>query len=132
MLRAYVRQRTLRGKWNRRKENGSFVGLIVADREALLSFFAEPGKFYNADPYYLSVYRTADTYWGARQPFCGHFGTTFHRQASSPGSNYLRNLNRDGGFPTIGTRYPIPLVPAWVPEMNSSQTAICATITARS
>ena len=132
MLRAYVRKRTLPGKWNRRKAYWSFVGSITVDREALLSFLAEPGKCYNADPYFLSLYRTADTYWEARQPFCGHVATTFHRQASSPGGNYLRNRNRDGGFPTIGTRYPIPLVTAAVPEMNSSQTAICATITARS
>ena len=28
-----------------------FVAYVTADREALLSFFSEPGKFYGADPY---------------------------------------------------------------------------------
>src|SRR5271167_4578478 len=28
-----------------------FVAYLTADREALLSFFHDPGKFYNADPY---------------------------------------------------------------------------------
>lgn len=28
-----------------------FVAYVAADREALLSFFSEPGKFYVADPY---------------------------------------------------------------------------------
>jgi len=27
------------------------VAYIAADREALLAFFSDPGKFYNADPY---------------------------------------------------------------------------------
>jgi putative oxidoreductase len=28
-----------------------FVAYLTADREALLSFFSNPGKFYGADPY---------------------------------------------------------------------------------
>ena len=28
-----------------------FVAYVVADREALMSFFSDPGKFYAADPY---------------------------------------------------------------------------------
>ena len=28
-----------------------FVAYVTADREALLSVFSDPGKFYNADPF---------------------------------------------------------------------------------
>ena len=28
-----------------------FVAYLTADREALVSVFSDPGKFYNADPY---------------------------------------------------------------------------------
>lgn len=37
---------------------------ITADREAFLSFFADPGKFYNADPFIFLLIGLLILFWG--------------------------------------------------------------------
>jgi putative oxidoreductase len=41
-----------------------FVAYVTADREALLSFFSNPGKFYNADPYTFLFAALMVLIWG--------------------------------------------------------------------
>ena len=59
------------------------VAYITADRVALLSFFSDPGKFYNADPYtFLFAALLILIFW-TRKAFCGYLGGALRQEAES-------------------------------------------------